>query len=43
MNVTMLQNQFDTLEEPREALVVDASLSVEKIVAQILETMTVKK
>jgi len=43
MKLSMLQSQFDALEEPRDALVIDASLSVEEVVAQILENTTVKK
>jgi gluconokinase len=43
MKLTMLQSQFDALEEPHEALVIDASLSIDKIVTKILEKTTVKK
>jgi gluconokinase len=43
MKLSMLQSQFDALEEPRDALVIDASLSVEEVVAQILKKTTVKK
>ncbi len=43
MKLSMLQSQFDALEEPRDALVIDASLSVEEVVALILENTTVKK
>jgi len=43
MKLTMLQSQFDAMEEPRNALVIDASLSVDKIVKKILEETTVEK
>lgn len=43
MQSTMLQSQFDALEEPCDALVIDASLSVNEIVAQILEKTIEKK
>ena len=43
MKLTMLQSQFDALEEPRDALVIDASLSVDKVVTQILEKTMGKK
>jgi len=36
MPVSLLASQFATLEEPSDALVVDAGLSVEEIVEQIL-------
>ncbi len=42
MKLALLQSQFDALEEPRDALVIDASLSVDKIVTQILKKTTVK-
>jgi gluconokinase len=35
MNPELLQSQFDTLEEPREAIVVDASVSPDAIVREI--------
>jgi gluconokinase len=38
MKPTMLQSQFDTLEEPTVALTVDASLPVDEIVAIIINT-----
>jgi len=37
MKASMLQSQFDTLEEPTEAVTVDASLPADDIVAIILE------
>jgi gluconokinase len=43
MQSTMLQSQFDALEEPCDALVIDASLSVDEIVAHILEKTIEKK
>lgn len=43
MKSSMLQSQFEALEEPRQALVVDASLPVEEVVVQILEKTIVKK
>jgi gluconokinase len=43
MKLTMLQSQFDALEEPRNALVIDASLSVDEVVTQILEKTMDKK
>lgn len=43
MKLSMLQSQFDALEEPHDTLVIDASLSVEEVVALILENTTVKK
>jgi gluconokinase len=41
MQPIMLQSQFDTLEEPHGALVIDVSPSVDEIVAQILEKCSV--
>jgi gluconokinase len=35
MNPDLLQNQFDTLEEPRDAIVVDAAAAPEAIVDEI--------
>jgi len=35
MNKDLLQSQFDTLEEPRDAVVVDASATPEAVVADI--------
>jgi gluconokinase len=35
MNPDLLQNQFDTLEEPRDAVVVDVSMAPEAIVSEI--------
>lgn len=35
MNPDLLQSQFDTLEEPRDAIVVDASMAPEAIVEEI--------
>lgn len=43
MKPEMLKSQFDALEEPKNALVVDISLSVEQLVAQILSNLTAKK
>lgn len=37
MNSTLLQSQFDTLEEPQDALVIDVSLTPEMIINQILK------
>lgn len=37
MNPALLQSQFDDLEEPQEALVVDAALPLDQIVEQVLE------
>ena len=42
MKLGLLQSQFDGLEEPHDALVIDASLSVDKIVTQILKKTTAK-
>jgi gluconokinase len=36
MKPAMLQGQFDTLEEPREAIVVDVDQSIDDIVADII-------
>jgi gluconokinase len=36
MNADLLRSQFDTLEEPNTALVVDVALSPEAIIEQIL-------
>lgn len=41
MKPEMLRSQFDTLEEPINAIVVDISQSVDEIVAQILKRKTV--
>lgn len=35
MNPTLLRSQFETLEEPRNALVIDADESMQQIVSQI--------
>ena len=35
MNPDLLQSQFDTLEEPRDAIVVDVSMAPEAIVSAI--------
>jgi gluconokinase len=37
MNPNLVQSQFETLEEPENALIVDASLSVHDCVKIILE------
>jgi gluconokinase len=37
MKPAMLQSQFEALEEPADALVVDAALTIDEIVTQILE------
>jgi len=37
MKPAMLQSQFDALEEPQDALVMDITLPVDEIVARILE------
>lgn len=42
MKPEMLRSQFDALEEPHNALVVDISLSVEQLVTQILSNLTAK-
>lgn len=39
MTSTLLQSQFDTLESPKEAIVVSISLRPEEIVSQILEQL----
>ena len=39
MKPHMLQSQFETLEEPTNALIVDISLSVDEIVQEILKHM----
>jgi gluconokinase len=39
MKAEMLQSQFETLEEPQEALVVNTDQSVESITAQILQEL----
>jgi len=39
MKADMLKSQFNTLEEPADAIVVDATGSLEEIVAQILEEL----
>lgn len=39
MKADMLKSQFNTLEEPTDAIVVDATGSLEEIVAQILEEL----
>ena len=36
MNSSLLQSQFDTLEEPQNALIIDVSLTPEAIVEEIL-------
>lgn len=36
MKPSMLQSQFDTLEEPTNALIIDVSMSIEDIVREIL-------
>lgn len=36
MSADLLQSQFDTLEEPEDAIVIDVSLSPEQILAKIL-------
>jgi gluconokinase len=42
MNANLLRSQFDTLEEPQDALVVDVSQSPELIVEKILKNITNK-
>jgi gluconate kinase len=45
MKADMLKSQFATLEEPRDAFVVDASLPIATIVSQLtddVKTATVK-
>ena len=37
MNPELLQSQFNTLEEPRNAVIIDVSLPLEQIVDQILQ------
>lgn len=39
MKAEMLKSQFNTLEEPADAIVVDATGSLEEIVAQVLEEL----
>jgi gluconokinase len=39
MKADMLKSQFNTLEEPTDAIVVDATGSLEEIVAQVLEEL----
>jgi len=39
MKPNMLHSQFDTLEEPRDAIVVDVARSVEEIVEHILRSL----
>ncbi len=39
MKPHMLQSQFETLEEPKNALTIDTSMSVDEIVYQILKHM----
>ena len=41
MNPTLLHSQFETLEEPRDALIVDASQSTEQIVANIRRELAI--
>ncbi len=36
MNSNLLQSQFDTLEEPQDALIIDVSLAPEAVVEEIL-------
>lgn len=43
MKADMLKSQFATLEEPEDAIVVNASLSIEKIVGQIIASAKLKK
>lgn len=43
MKAEMLKSQFNTLEEPADAIVVDATGSLEEIVAQILEELGVEE
>lgn len=43
MKPEMLQSQFDTLEEPADALVMDVSLSLEVIVQKVLENLGIKR
>jgi len=40
MKPHMLQSQFDTLEEPTNALTVDISESVDEIVNKIISSMS---
>lgn len=40
MNPDLLQSQFDTLEEPQDAVIIDVSFSPEIIVEQILEQIS---
>lgn len=42
MKADMLKSQFATLEEPVDAIVVNASLSIEKIVGQIITSAKLK-
>ena len=42
MSADLLQSQFDTLEEPEDAIVVDVSLSPEEIVTEILSRINQK-
>lgn len=39
MPATMVQSQFETLEEPNQAIVIDGTLTPDQIVAQILKTL----
>jgi gluconokinase len=41
MKPGMLQSQFESLEEPREALVLDSAVPVDELVARILEEIQV--
>jgi gluconate kinase len=39
MKADMLKSQFATLEEPADAIVVDATSSLEEIIAQVLKEL----
>jgi gluconokinase len=43
MNPDLLKSQFETLEEPKDAIIVDASETPEKIVDEILAEVQTKK
>jgi len=40
LKLSLLQSQFDTLEEPQHALVVDASLPMNETIAQIIKKIS---
>lgn len=42
MKADMLKSQFDTLEEPKSAIVVNANLPLEEVVAQVIATLQIQ-